>query len=72
MQDLKICLYNATFNAREDEKNARRKFGEWDFITIQVHAKFCALYTLIEDAGLEEDYQAWQAWKRSQVDDDQR
>lgn len=23
------------------------------------HARFSALYTVIEDAGLEEDYQAW-------------
>ena len=46
------CLYNYNEWLR-----LKKEFGEWDpFVTLQ-HAKFSTLYTVIENSGLEKEYQ---------------
>lgn len=50
------CLYN--YNEWLRLKN---EFGEWDALVTLQHSKFSALYTVVENSGLEKEYQEWKA-----------
>jgi len=59
--DLKELMFERTLRAREAFRNALKKWGEWDSLTTEAHARFSELYTLIEYAGLEDEYHSWRA-----------
>lgn len=59
MKDLKIVLFEETLNALKQWMESKKCFGEFDRIVAVDHGRFCSLYTVIEESGLEEEYQKW-------------
>lgn len=59
MKDLKTLLFEETLWVSKKRKYTLDTYGEWSKEYDIQHAKFCVLYGLIEDSGLEEEYQVW-------------
>lgn len=59
MPELKEVLFEETFYQFKEWLRLNKELGEYDRLVSIEHAKFCALYDLIEKAGLEEEYQKW-------------
>lgn len=59
MEDLKLLLFKETKRHLEQYRKMEKLLKDSDMLLERDHAKFCALYSLIEDAGLVEEYEAW-------------
>lgn len=57
MKDLKELLFQKTNEAFEAYQRCQRHCPEADWELYR--RTFCALYGLIDEAGLEEEYQTW-------------
>lgn len=62
--DLKTKLFENTLYYSNRWQEIKQELGEWDNLVIIQQAKFCACYSIIEDCGLEEEYQAWKAGQK--------
>lgn len=63
MDNLKELLFIKTKHALDTYQSVNRKNGIDDIEATNSRAEFIALYDLIEQAGLEEEYQAWKQQK---------
>lgn len=61
MKDVKITLFENTIKYFNEVKAAERDSLNREGYKKEVHSRFCALYELIEDSGLEDEYQQWKA-----------
>lgn len=43
----------------------KKELGEFDQLVRIQHARFCALYAVIEESGLEDEYQAWKKGEKN-------
>ena len=59
MNILKESLFKETFYHFNEYFRLKKELGEWDSLVDTQHSKFVALYTVIENAHLEEEYQNW-------------
>lgn len=59
MKDLKIVLFEETLHVLNRWMELKKELGDWDSLVDVQHAKFCSLYSVIENSGLEEEYQEW-------------
>lgn len=59
--DLKTKLFEDTLCYANRWQKMKRELGEWDNLVDTQHTKFCTCYSIIEECGLEEEYQAWKA-----------
>ena len=63
MDNLKELLFIKTKHALDTYQSVNRKNGIDDIEATNSRAEFIALYDLIEQAGLEEEYQKWKQQK---------
>lgn len=61
MTDLKNALFEEALYNYNQYMMLKEELGEWDYLVDIKHAKFSSCYTVIENSGLEEEYQAWKA-----------
>lgn len=61
MTDLKNALFEEALYNYNQYMRLKEELGEWDYLVDIKHAKFSSCYTVIENSGLEEEYQAWKA-----------
>lgn len=66
MDTLKEILFNETLYHTQEYLRLKKKLGEWDSLVDTQHSKFVALYTVIENAHLEEEYQNWKGAQKSE------
>ena len=59
MTDLKEILFEAVLDAFLAYDYTRERFGKGNLLTANMQTRFCTLYKLVEDAGLEAEYSAW-------------
>lgn len=57
--ELKDILFEETLHATVEYTGRVKRYGMWEQVTDLSHARFCALYAIIERSGLEEEYQDW-------------
>lgn len=43
----------------------KKELGGFDQLVLIQHASFCALYTVIEESGLANEYQAWKEGEKN-------
>lgn len=58
---LKLVLFEETLNALNQWKESKKKFEKYDHVIKIELGKFCALYMVIKNCGLEEEYQEWKS-----------
>lgn len=66
MEDLKTILFRETLYHSGEYLILKKNFSEFDYIVDIQHAKFSVLHELIEESGLEDEYQKW---KEGQLND---
>lgn len=59
MEQMKQILFEETRYYCDSWIRLQQELGEFDRLTCMQCAKFNALYTVIEDSGLAEEYRAW-------------
>ena len=59
MDKLKQELFEATYYYRKEYKRLIKALGEWNSLPDSSLAKFRALYDVIVNSELEEEYLAW-------------
>lgn len=66
MADLKNTLFEETLYNYNQYMRLKKELGEWDYLVDIQNAKFSSCYTVIENSGLENEYQAWKAQRAKQ------
>lgn len=66
MDKLKKKLFEETLYCKERYLEMRKMFGDWDTSVDIARGKFAVLYSIIEECGLDTEFQAWKD-TRSQV-----
>lgn len=61
MNDLKNILFAETYSTAMKYFQAKREYGDWEWFTDMYRHKFEALYTVIEEADLVLEYEAYKA-----------
>ena len=56
---LKIELFIACLYEFNNYKRCREQLGEFDRLTCVAHVRFAALFGVIEEAGLYDEYHSW-------------
>lgn len=59
MDKLKVKLFEATLYYKNRYLETREEFGEFDFTVAVAHGRFVALYSIIEECGLDAEFQEW-------------
>lgn len=59
MDNLKELLFKEIYDAFNAMNETKRTFGEFHFVASSAHLYFSTLYSFIQYAGLEEEYQKW-------------
>ena len=59
MKELKIALFEETYNTAMKYFEAKANYGEWEWFTDMYRHKFEALYTVIEEADLVLEYEEY-------------
>ncbi|MBE6709025.1 MAG: hypothetical protein E7578_07285 [Ruminococcaceae bacterium] len=59
MDELKVKLFEATLYYKERYLQLRKEYGDFDIVVAVDHAKFVALYSIIEECGLDSEFQEW-------------
>lgn len=59
ISSLEKILFQKCLETAEDYKDREQKYGFWSNIALAKHQEFCALYSVIEDSGLEVKYAQW-------------
>lgn len=57
--DIKIVLFQNTYENAIKWHKAKMEYGDWEWFTDMYRHKFEALYTVIEECGLELEYQKY-------------
>ena len=52
-------IFEHTYEAREVLRERKEKYGEWSREYELAHARFSALYTVLECSGMDVEYQNW-------------
>ena len=67
MKNLKTILFESTYDKRLEYEGTVKTFGPWSPQVKAVGAardRFCLLYSIIEKAGLEDEYNKWLSAQR--------
>ena len=59
MDNLKQTLFEHTYHRLKQYQHDVKEFGELSTATVNAKTMFHALYSVIEAAGLEDEYLAW-------------
>ena len=68
MENIKEVLFRNCDKSMNAYLRSKKQFGEYHEFTTSLHAAFCALYQIIEDCNLEQDYQAWKGLQKKVID----
>ncbi len=64
MEKLKAKLFEETFYYQKRYNFYKKELGEFDRLTSVEYGQFIALYNLIEECGLENEYQEWKGQQK--------
>jgi hypothetical protein len=79
MDELKKKLFEETLYCKERYLELRKEYGDFDILVAVAHGKFVVLYGIVEEMGLDAEFQEWKKgdmpmkWKdkiRSMSDDE--
>ena len=63
--DMKLILFQQTYENAMNYFKAKKEYGDWEWFTDMYRHKFNALYTVIEQCGLELEYQKYKETQAS-------